>query len=134
LRKIIISAVVIASMSCSSLFAHHGRGVGFDAAHPLTLTGTVTKLHWINPHVFVFFDVTDENGHVKNWGIEWSTPRSLLISGMNRDTMKPGTVVKFRFIPAASGAPRGEIEQAWNAEGKLLFDRNIIWPAGYPSK
>ena len=109
-------------VACSTMFAHHGRGVAFDEQHPLLLTGTTTKVDWINPHVFVFYDVTDDKGTVTNWGVEWTAPRSLIRMGLNPDQFKPGTVVKMRFIPAKSGAPRGEIQQCWDANGKIIYD------------
>jgi len=103
-------------------FAHHGRGVAFDDEHRLTLTGVTTKVDWINPHAFVFYDVKDENGVVKNWGIEWTNPRSLIRLGLNPAMFKPGTTIKMLFAPAKSGAPRGEIIQCWDATGKMVYD------------
>lgn len=124
MKRVIMSVGLAAGLliACGMTFAHHGRGVAFDEQNPKTLTGTTTKVDWFNPHVFIFFDVKDESGNVTNWGIEWTNPRSLIRLGLNPEMFKPGTVMKMRFIPAKSGAPRGEIQQAWNADGKFMYN------------
>ena len=103
-------------------FAHHGRGVAFDDAHHKTLTGVTTKVDWINPHAFIFYDVKNEDGTTTNWGIEWTNPRSLIRLGLDPAMFKPGTTVKMEFAPAKSGAPRGEIINCWNADGKQIYN------------
>ena len=125
MRKLIASSVFAVGLLvvCGSAFAHHGRGVAFDDTHMQTASGTVTKVDWINPHAFIFFDIMDEKtGEVKNWGIEWTNPRSLIRLGLDPGMFKEGTVVKMKFSPAKSGAPRGEIIQCWNAEGKMIYN------------
>jgi hypothetical protein len=129
-KKLIASFIFLGGLLTLSgpAFAHHGRGVAFDDAHMMTASGTVTKVDWINPHAFIFFDVKDEKtGEVKNWGIEWTNPRSLIRLGLDPSMFKEGTTVKMKFSPAKSGAPRGEIIQAWSADGKMIYDGS----AGY---
>ena len=124
MRKLIASLILALGLLTVSgaAFAHHGRGVAFDDTHMQTLTGTVTKVDWINPHAFIFYDVKDESGTVKNWGIEWTNPRSLIRLGLDPGMFKPGTAIKMKFSPAKSGAPRGEIIQAWDAAGKMIYN------------
>ena len=109
-------------MACGAVFAHHGRGVAFDDAHMQTLTGVTTKVDWINPHAFIFYDAKGDDGVVKNWGIEWTNPRSLIRLGLDPGMFKPGTTIKMKFSPAKSGAPRGEIIQCWDASGKMIYN------------
>ncbi len=59
--------VVVALMaSASEVFAHHGSGISYDLSKQVTLSGVVTEWIWKNPHCFVLFDVTDEQGNVVN--------------------------------------------------------------------
>jgi uncharacterized protein DUF6152 len=74
-------------------FAHHSFTAEFDAAKPVTLTGTITKVEWTNPHTWFFIDVKNEDGSVTNWGFEMPGPAQLLRAGLKRDSMKIGDVV-----------------------------------------
>jgi hypothetical protein len=72
------------------LLAHHSFGAEYDADKPITLTGTVTKIEWTNPHSYLFLDVTDDRGTVANWKLEGYPPTALYRTGWKRDvTMKP---------------------------------------------
>ena len=76
------------------LLAHHSFGAEYDADKPVTLTGTVTKIEWTNPHSYLFLDVTDDKGIVANWKLEGYPPTALYRTGWKRDvTMKPGDTV-----------------------------------------
>ncbi|HEX6999115.1 MAG TPA: DUF6152 family protein [Gammaproteobacteria bacterium] len=71
--------------------AHHSFPAQYDASKPVTLTGTVTKVEWTNPHIFIYMDVTDEaTGEVANWALEMGGPNALLRLGWKRDSLKPG--------------------------------------------
>ena len=50
--------------------AHHAFSSEYDGTKNVTLTGTLTKVVWVNPHVFLHVDVKDRNGKVTNWAIE----------------------------------------------------------------
>jgi len=73
--------------------AHHSFSAEFDEKKPITLTGTVTKVEWTNPHIWFFMDVKNANGSVANWGFEMGGPAQLLRLGWKHDSMKVGDVV-----------------------------------------
>jgi hypothetical protein len=74
--------------------AHHSFAAQYDATKPIKLTGKVTKVEWMNPHVFFYIDVKDEQtGAVANWGIELASPNVLLRRGWTRNSMKIDDVV-----------------------------------------
>jgi len=56
------------------VFAHHGFSVEFDKDNPLTLTGTVTKMEFMNPHIYFYVDVKGQDGKVVNWAFEGTLP------------------------------------------------------------
>jgi outer membrane usher protein FimD/PapC len=74
-------------------FAHHSFQAEYDASKPLTLTGTVTKLEWTNPHARFYVEVKDQSGKVTTWNFELASPNVLRRLGWNRDMMKPGDMV-----------------------------------------
>lgn len=90
-----LSPFVFAALFAISIpsFAHHSFQAEYDANKPLTLTGTVTKLEWTNPHARFYIDVKDPGGKVTNWNFELASPNVLRRLGWNRDMMKPGDVV-----------------------------------------
>src|SRR5437773_11753553 len=70
--------------------AHHAFAGQFDVNKPITLVGTVTKVEWMNPHIYFYIDVKDNSGKVANWMIEGGSPNGLLRAGWSRSSLKPG--------------------------------------------
>ena len=73
--------------------AHHAFAAEYDADKPITLTGTVTKLEWLNPHARIYLDVKDEGGKVVTWDCELGPPNGLMRRGWTRNSLKPGHVI-----------------------------------------
>ena len=74
-------------------YAHHSFGAEFDANKPVSMTGVVTRLEWTNPHVYLFIDVKDKSGAVKNWGFEMGPPHMLQKAGWKRNSLTIGETV-----------------------------------------
>ncbi len=89
----LLPLVVLYSSFSLPALAHHSFQAEYDAGKPLTLTGTVTKLEWTNPHARFYVDVKDAGGKVTTWNFELASPNVLRRLGWNRDMMKPGDVV-----------------------------------------
>ena len=75
-RRFIVSAALAGVGSVAS--AHHGSAISYDLSQQVTLTGEVTEWVWKNPHCFVMFNVTDEQGKVVTWGAE-THPTTFLV-------------------------------------------------------
>src|SRR5262245_61154415 len=73
--------------------AHHSFSAEFDATKPVKVTGTVTKVEWMNPHTWFYVDVKDDQGKVTNWGFELASPNILMRKGWTPTSMKAGDVV-----------------------------------------
>ena len=101
-------ALVAAALTClmvaPPLAAHHSTAM-YDMANPTTITGTVTRFEWTNPHAFVYLDVKDDKGNVVNWEIEMMSLNHLRSYGWVRTTVKPGDVITCTGGRAKSGAP-----------------------------
>jgi hypothetical protein len=113
------SFVVVASGA--PLRAHHAFAAEFDGAKPVTLTGTVTKMDWINPHAWLHMDVKGPDGKVVSWMVEGGAPNALLRRGWNRRSVPPGTVVTVQGFRAKDGSTRASGGAVTLPDGKKLF-------------
>ena len=77
----------------SSADAHHNFRAEFDINSPFTVTGTVTRVEWTNPHTWFYLDVKDANGTVVNWALEMGSPNALMRAGWKRTSMNAGDAV-----------------------------------------
>jgi len=73
--------------------AHHAFGGEFDPNRPVLLKGPVTKIEWVNPHAWIHVEVTKPDGTKEEWMVEGGTPNTLLRRGINRESLKVGTVI-----------------------------------------
>ena len=102
--------------------AHHSFGVAFDAAKTVTLTGTITKIEWTNPHTHVYADVKDESGKVVGWKFEGYPPNVLSRTGWKRDvTIKVGDTITMFGYRARDGSPFAHLREVTLADGRRLF-------------
>ena len=109
LRRIALSAVTALCLGPVSgpLWAHHSAAVEFDEKRPIKVTGTLTKLDWVNPHSIFYMDVTSENGTVANWSWELPSPNQLMRAGWSRTSMKVGDSITVEGIHARDGSNHG---------------------------
>src|ERR1700690_2980729 len=87
------------------LLAHHSFDAEYDRQKPIKLTGTVTKLEWMNPHARFYVDVKDDKGNVTNWEFELAGLNSLIRHGWTRNSLKPGDVITVDGYLAKDGTP-----------------------------
>jgi hypothetical protein len=83
--------------------AHHGW-VDFDEKTEVTIEGTVTDFHFVNPHCVVEFDVQDDKGHIRKWQGEFSNPGVLSRKGWNAASLQTGEKLTLTGHPAKDGA------------------------------
>src|SRR5215470_9572346 len=101
--------------------AHHSFAAEYDANRPMTLTGSVTKMAWINPHSWIYIDVKKTDGTVENWAVEAGPPGTLIRAGFSKESLAPGTVIKVNGFRAKDGALRANGRDITLPDGRLLF-------------
>jgi hypothetical protein len=85
------------------------------------VTGTVTKVEWMNPHARFYVDAKDEAGKVVNWDFELASPNGLMRRGWTRNSMKIGDVVTVTGSRAKNNPLVGNASTVTLADGKKLF-------------
>jgi len=119
-----IVAVVVAAgllLGVPSARAHHGLAA-FDTKHTVRMQGTVTKFEWINPHAYIYADLTDENGKVANWKLEMGSLGMLTrFGGWTPNTVKPGDKVTVQGFRAKDGSPYMSLGKIELPNGQTLL-------------
>ena len=107
--------------SALPLSAHHSFAADYDTSKPLTLTGTVTKVEWMNPHVRFYMDVTDASGNVTNWEFELGSPNTLMRSGWTRNSLHVGEEITVQGCRAKDNSNQGNATSILSSDGKVLL-------------
>jgi uncharacterized protein DUF6152 len=103
------------------LAAHHAFAAEFDANKPVEFTGVVTKMEWVNPHVWIHLEVKRPDGTVEQWKFEAGTPNVLFRRGFTKESLLPGTPVKVDGYQAKDGTRRANGRDLTFADGRKLF-------------
>jgi len=117
LLLLMVTAVLLA---VPSLRGHHGLAQ-FDTKHPVRLQGTVTDFRLVNPHAYIYADVKDEQGKVRNWKLELGSLGMLTrFGGWTRDTVRRGDQITVEGFPAKDGSAYASLATVQLSNGKVL--------------
>src|SRR3954447_5085114 len=111
--------IVSAILALGSPLAGHHSFAMFDSVNKTTITGTVTRFEWTNPHVFIEVDVPGANGQVKHWSVELGSPSILQRSGWKFSDVKPGEKITAIVNPLRDGRPGGMLYRLTLADGSM---------------
>jgi len=75
------------------MLAHHSFSAEFDSSKPVTLKGSVTKVDWLNPHIWIYMDVKDDSGKMTSWQCEGGPPNTLTRNGWTKNDLKQGDAI-----------------------------------------
>ncbi len=118
--QILVLAAVALVFAVTAAPAHHSFAAEFDAKRPVSFKAKVTKVEWVNPHVWIHVEV-DRDGKVEPWAIEGGTPNVLFRRGFNRQSLKAGTEIVIDGYQAKDGTRRANGRDLTLPDGKKLF-------------
>ena len=103
--------------------AHHSFAAQYDAEKPVTLTGPVTKVEWMNPHMFFYLNIANEDtDEVTEYAFEMGSPNTLTRLGWSRNSIGPGDIVTAEGTLDRDGSPLVNVRSVFlTATGKRMF-------------
>ncbi len=108
-------------LATSPLSAHHSFAAQYDRSKPITLTGPVKRVDWINPHARFFVEAKDAEGKAVLWEIELGAPAGLMRQGWTRNSLKIGDVVTVNASLAKDGSKLANATTVTLGDGKRVF-------------
>ena len=119
LLGVVLGLILAATMV--SLHAHHAFAAEFDANKPVSFKGTVVKMEWVNPHVWLHLNVKKPDGTTEPWAFEAGTPNVLFRRGFTKESLLPGTEVAVDGYQAKDGSRRANGRDLTFADGRKMF-------------
>ena len=119
MTRIFTAAALLVTIAATPAPAHHPFGAEYDWNNPVTVTGTVQRFEWKNPHSMMQVTGKDDGGKHATWTVELGSPGQLRRAGWNRKALQPGDVVTV---------------EGWRAKnGAYAINANSVTPAGGPA-
>jgi hypothetical protein len=130
LRRVVVSERMLfagAAIALSLLWignpvlAHHSESAQFDVSKPVKVAGVISKVEWMNPHIWFYVDVKDESGKVTTWGFSGGPPGMLLRRGITKDVLKIGSEVNVEGSRAKDGSNNASGRKVTFRDGRDVF-------------
>jgi hypothetical protein len=124
--RLVLGAILTCTMTAA--FGHHGGAI-YDRAQVVTVSGTVTRYDWANPHVYVYVEQMSGAGETIEWAVEMSPIAAMRRIGWSDATLRPGDVVTVRGNPTRRAtSKRGIYPATLEAQGRTLFEAATVLP------
>jgi len=125
-RSVRLATLFVAASSVAvPVEGHHAFASEFDAARPITVEGTISKVEWVNPHSWLYVDVVMEDGATVLWMFESGTPTALVRHGLTHEVLAPGSVVTIQGYrsrqPYCNPVCRGAGHHIILADGRKIY-------------
>ena len=119
--KIFAAFAGLAVATAQPVSAHHSFAAEFDSSKQVTLQGSVTKVEWQNPHIWVYLDVKDAQGNPQAWQCEGGPPNTLTRNGWGPNSLKSGDVIVIDGFLAKDGSKTCNARMVKFPDGRSVF-------------
>jgi hypothetical protein len=104
------------------VWAHHATAAQYDVSTTISLKGTISRIDWTNPHSHVYVDVKIENGNPESWIVEFPSPGAMIVAGLSRQLLVPGTPLTLEAYPSKPSADHNKTPRTACAKAVTLSD------------
>jgi hypothetical protein len=119
---LVVGAGVGITLVPAPVSAHHAFAAEFDATKPVKFDNAiVTRMEWVNPHVWIHVDVALADGTAEKWAIEAGTPNVLYRRGFTKEDLLPGTAIVVEGYRSKDGSHRANGRNLTLPDGRTLF-------------
>ena len=122
-----ISAFIILGvmLAAGTAWAHHSSSALFDSNQRVTLTGTLTKLDWRNPHIWLTVEAKNDQGQVETWLFEGDAPNSYATRKISKADFEKaiGQTLTVEANPAREGSRRGHFRKLTYPDGRDVLQQ-----------
>ena len=121
MKKLLLVTTSALIAAAVPVFGHHAFAAEFDNKKPITFTGTVVKIEWMNPHTWIYVDAKDDSGNVVHWQCETGAPNELVRRGWKKDALKVGETVTVNGFRAKDGTNTANAREVILPGGLQVF-------------
>jgi hypothetical protein len=126
-RRILLAiGALVALLGAGQASAHHSFAAVFDSSQSIELTGTVKRVEWMNPHVWIYLDVANNDGAVEEWAFEMGSPNRLTRYGWHQNSLPEGQVVTIAASRARDGSRKAAVQTVTLPNGERLFGAQTV--------
>ncbi len=121
LKSLSLAAIGTVALALPA-WAHHSHG-NYQMTEYTHLQGTVKEFHLVNPHTWIYLEVTDAGGQPAVWALETTGISGLARLGVTEDTVQVGDTISVRCHQLRDGSngcllgfltPEGGVEKEWD--------------------
>jgi len=118
LRSLLILTGLLAATGAP---AHHSVVAEYDVDRPVSISGSIKRVEWQNPHIWYYIDVKDKDGAVSEWGVSGGAPGQLMRREITKDVLQIGAVVSVEGFQARDGSKNMTGRQVTFSDGRNVF-------------
>jgi hypothetical protein len=104
---------ILALLATTSIQAHHSPSAIFDMSKHVSVTGTLMRVDWVNPHIVLAVEAKGEGGKVEQWTFQSNPPSWYKSVGLARaDFAKAiGQMITVQAVKARDGSLYGYMDK-----------------------
>ena len=103
------------------VLAHHSFAAEYDSSKPVKVAGVVTKVEWLNPHIWFYVDEKNADGKVTHWAFSGGAPGQLMRRGISKDVIQPGMMIDVEGFRAKDGSDNANGTKVTFPDGRQVF-------------
>ncbi len=118
-----LMALLTGPLAAPPASAHHSQAPFFHQDRDVEIEGVVQRFDYRNPHAILYVDVTNDDGDIVTWTLQFATVAVLIRAGITPDIVQPGDRIKAIGHPARNEEAFGMASVAiTTADGREFVD------------